>query len=116
METFPWHQLSSMDGLEQISKKSFEIPVVIFKHSTRCNISSIAKMRLEEDALTLGSQVHFYYLDLLNHRDISAKIAEKYNVHHESPQILVIKDDECILDASHLDIQADEIEEVIAAC
>lgn len=113
METFPWNHISTLDGLEQIAQDSFSMPAVIFKHSTRCSISSIAKMRLEEDSAPLKSKVNFYYLDLLEYREISAKIAEKFHVHHESPQILVIKDGDCILDASHLDIQVDEIAEVL---
>lgn len=55
-----------------------------------------------------------YYLDLKSFRDISNAIAEKFSVHHESPQVLLIKDGECIYDASHMDISVEELKESIA--
>ncbi|MBL7830842.1 MAG: bacillithiol system redox-active protein YtxJ [Saprospiraceae bacterium] len=114
METFPWNELRSDEELVKLSEESFDFPVMIFKHSTRCNISSIAKYRIESDACSLDKSVKFYYLDLIAHRHISSKISELFNVHHESPQILVIKNGDCILDSSHLDIQIDEVKEVLS--
>lgn len=72
----------------------------------------MAKYRLEEDWDFSASEIEPYYLDLIAHRDISNEISERFSVHHESPQILLIKDGECVLDASHLDITVEEIREV----
>ena len=55
--------------------------------------------------------IDFYYLDLLNYRSISSTIAEKFQVHHESPQVLLIKNGECIYDESHYGIMMDELVE-----
>jgi bacillithiol system protein YtxJ len=104
-----WNNLVSLDDLTKIKELSYEQPQVIFKHSTRCSISVVAKNRLDKAIQPSGAS--FYYLDLLNHRDISAKIAEDYNVYHESPQILLIKNGECIYDESHSSIQMDDIVE-----
>jgi len=87
---------------------------VIFKHSTRCSISLMAKRNFEFDWNSIPENTPLYFLDLINHRDISALIAETFQVHHESPQVLLIKDGECILDSSHSDISAEEIAEQIA--
>ena len=111
-QIFPWQEIKSTADLEIIVQESFKHTIVIFKHSTRCSISSIAKLRLESDWNQEQGDIHFYYLDLLNHRDISRLIAEKFQVHHESPQIIVIKNGEVVLDANHLDIQVAEILEV----
>jgi bacillithiol system protein YtxJ len=74
----------------------------------------MAKLRLEAKwDSTIANEVVPYYLDLLTYRSISNEIAERFQVHHESPQILLIKDGECIYDASHLDITIDEIMESI---
>jgi bacillithiol system protein YtxJ len=81
---------------------------VIFKHSTRCPISSMAKKRVEMDGDQLPPDMPVYFLDLIKHRDISSGVAAKFDVHHESPQLLLIKDGECILDLSHGDISVDE--------
>jgi bacillithiol system protein YtxJ len=86
---------------------------LIFKHSTRCSVSMMAKKRFELDWEIIPAETNLYFLDLISHRAISAQIAETFQVQHESPQILLIKDGDCILDASHSDISADEVAEVI---
>jgi bacillithiol system protein YtxJ len=106
-----WKNLTSLQQIEEIIQESHRVPCLVFKHSTRCNISSIAKYRLEDDWQFKSETLQPYYLDLLNHRDISAKLADQFQVHHESPQILIIKNGECTFDASHLDISVDELEE-----
>ena len=102
-----WKILTSESDLLEITKKSAEIPQVIFKHSTRCGISSMAKSRLERSQQPPG--IDFYFLDLIAHRSLSNKIATDFSVHHESPQILLIKDGECVYDESHSGISMDDI-------
>jgi bacillithiol system protein YtxJ len=105
-----WKTLDNIDQLEQI--KQSDRPNIIFKHSTRCSISSMAKNRLErswEDEEMEG--VDFYYLDLIRYRDISNAIAQQFGIDHESPQVLVIKDGTCIYDESHGGISYDQLKE-----
>ncbi len=108
-----WIDLNHTSQIDDI--KAAEGYSIIFKHSTRCSISAMAKRSFERDQNVIPSEVNFYFLDLINHRDVSAYIAETFQVHHESPQLLLIKDGDCILDASHSDISADEVAEVINA-
>jgi bacillithiol system protein YtxJ len=102
-----WIPLKSDEQLQEIIKRSAQRPQVIFKHSTRCSISSVAERRLQK--ASLPEDIDFYHLDLISYRQISNKIAEIFGVHHESPQVLVIKDGQCIYDESHLSISMDEI-------
>jgi bacillithiol system protein YtxJ len=102
-----WKNLTSEDTLEQIKIASKENAQVIFKHSTRCSISTMAKSRLERADSPTDFTVH--YLDLLEYRNISNKIAEDFDVEHASPQIIIIKNGECIYDESHNGISMDEI-------
>ena len=102
-----WIHLTDEELLKQIITKSQVKPQVIFKHSTRCSISAVALQRLQK--AQQPSDLDFYYLDLIAHRQISNKVAELFKVHHESPQILVIRDGECIYDESHLGISMDVI-------
>lgn len=74
----------------------------------------MAKNRLEQQWAFKESEILPFFLDLIQFREISNLIADKFQVHHESPQILVIKDGECVLDASHLDIHVDEVREVLS--
>jgi bacillithiol system protein YtxJ len=106
-----WIEISDLSFLEQIKAKSFLRPQVIFKHSTRCSVSSVAKNRLDKSEQPSG--LDFYFLDLIQHRDISSAIVELFHVHHESPQVLLIKNGECVYDESHYGISMEEIVEQI---
>ena len=102
-----WIALTSEDQLEQIRQRSAERPQVIFKHSTRCGISALAKSRL--DKAQPAEEIDFYYLDLINYRNLSRKVAEEFNVYHESPQVLIIRNGQCVYDESHLGISMADI-------
>lgn len=108
-----WIDLSQLSQIDEI--KAAEGYSLIFKHSTRCSISMMAKRSFERDWDVIPTDVDCYFLDLISHRDISAYIAEVFQVHHESPQLLLIKNGDCILDSSHGDISADEVLEVMTA-
>ena len=106
-----WIQLNSLQQLDEIRQKSKDKPQVIFKHSTRCSVSSMAKNRLERKEFP--QEADFYYLDLIANRNISLQIEEDFKVYHESPQVLIIKSGECIYDESHSGINMEEIKEQV---
>jgi len=111
-----WNKLDDLETLEEIINESEKSPVMIFKHSTSCSISSMALNRLErswnENEM---EEVKVYYLDLLAHRDISNTIAEKFGVPHQSPQVLLIKNGECVYDDSHMGISYQNLKSGVAA-
>ena len=102
-----WIHLTDEEQLKQIISKSQIRPQVIFKHSTRCSISSVALQRLQK--VSQPSDIDFYFLDLLSYRGLSGKIAEAFGVPHESPQVLVIKDGQCVYEESHMSISMNDI-------
>lgn len=104
-----WIDLNDENQLKSLKELSKQKAQLIFKHSTRCSISSMAKSRLERSSPP--ESIDFYYLDLIKHRHLSQKIAEDFSVFHESPQVLLIKNGECVYDESHSGIQMDEITE-----
>jgi bacillithiol system protein YtxJ len=108
-----WKPLTNLQELDEIIDRSKGVACLIFKHSTRCSISFMAKHRLEGQWNFDPTEVEPYYLDLIAYRNISNEIADRFQVYHESPQILLIKNGECFHDASHLDISVDEIKEVL---
>jgi bacillithiol system protein YtxJ len=103
-----WNLLTTEVQLKELLERSNQVPQVIFKYSSRCSISEVAKSRLERKAAP--SAVEFYFLDIIAHRSLSNKVAKDLAVHHESPQILLIRNGECIYEESHLAIQMGEIE------
>lgn len=107
-----WKNITNLSQVSEIQKQSGYS--LIFKHSTRCSVSMMAKRRFEMDWDVIPNDTSLYFLDLISYRDVSAQIAETFQVHHQSPQILLIKDGNCVLDASHSDISAEEVAEVIS--
>lgn len=106
-----WINLTSEEQLNQIKAASGY--GIIFKHSTRCPISMMAKKSFERDKNLFDENTPLYFLDLIKYRELSKTVAEEFNVQHESPQLLLIKNGECILDQSHSSISAEEALEVI---
>jgi len=101
-QNMDWIHLRDTAMLEQLVKDSFERQVVIFKHSTRCGISSLALKRFERDLEGMPmDSTDFYLLDLLKFRNISDEIAQRFAVRHESPQLLTLRDGKLKNHASH---------------
>lgn len=110
-----WIELNTKEQLLGLIEESKRQPVLIFKHSTRCGISSAALNRLERNwqPEKLGS-LKTYYLDLLLHRTLSQQIAVTLEVEHESPQLLLVRNGKPILVRSHFAIRWDEVEQLVA--
>lgn len=108
-----WIDLNSVDQLDHIVEESKTKVQLIFKHSTRCGISRRVMSQFKKDYHLEASQADLYYLDLLNHRDISAAIAERFKVVHESPQLLVVKNGVVVKHASHGGINDIAIESLV---
>ncbi|MCU0417382.1 MAG: bacillithiol system redox-active protein YtxJ [Cytophagaceae bacterium] len=105
-----WNALTSLTTLEELWETSVDTPVLLFKHSTRCSISTTALDRMLRQWKTEDSQkVLPYYLDLLNYRPISSAIAERTGVEHQSPQLLLLKNKQVVWTASHWDIDYSEL-------
>lgn len=111
-----WIALTEEHQLQELIHESLKTPVLIFKHSTRCSISSTSLNRMERNWKEEEMNgVKPYYLDLIQYRPISAKIADVFAVEHESPQVLLIKNGKSVWDASHYDIQYDVLKKETAS-
>ena len=109
-KVFPWVQLTSEEQLISAFKQSNDKPVLFFKHSTRCSISSMALSRFEQNAESLSEICDLYFIDLLEFRQISNKLEEISKVMHQSPQVIVVKNNEVIYTETHSSIDTKEIE------
>ncbi len=103
-----WNELTSIEQLGLLEDQSETQPVLIFKHSTRCSISRFALKQFEFE-FDMQEAILPYYLDLLNFREVSNEIANRYSVQHQSPQILVLKNKEVVYDVSHEGIAVSEL-------
>ena len=83
--------------------------IVIFKHSYRCIISRIVLKKFEFQYDNSITNIKYFLIDVLKNREISNKIASVFNVDHESPQLIIIKNGELIHNSSHSDISFSDV-------
>ena len=99
-----WTPLISVEEINTIKEISKNYSILIFKHSTRCGISRMVIKQFESLFNEENKQLKVYYLDLLNFREVSSKLSEVFQVIHQSPQLLVIKNGISVYDESHFEI------------
>lgn len=114
LKKVPWTQLTDEDTLDEIAEISYETPVAILKHSTSCGISRMVLRQFEQEYNLEEGKFKLYFLDLLNYRSVSNKIASKFNVPHESPQLIIIKEGKVVYDASHSEVSAGSLDKFVA--
>lgn len=108
IKAMDWNNLTDLEELKNIITNSYEKPIAIFKHSTRCSVSRMALKQFENE-FDSSDKVTAYFLDLITYREVSNAIAALFGVEHQSPQLIVIKDGKAVYDASHSDIDAGEL-------
>ena len=108
-----WLPLNSLEQLEKIKEASKTEAVLIFKHSTRCGISSMVIKRFEALFTEEHQNLKVYYLDLLNYRNISDEVGYTFQVMHQSPQLIIVKNGVSIQNSSHYDITLTDLSRFI---
>ena len=106
-----YFELDKMEQFDEMDEISATKSVVIFKHSTRCSISRMALKQFDAEFNYPKEKIDWYLLDLLNHRDLSNEIASRYNVVHQSPQIVVIRNGKAVFNESHDSIAAEDLKQ-----
>ena len=92
-------ELGHKDQWQEILALSQENPIFIFKHSSRCGISSVVLSRFEKQISQRDDS--YYHLHIQAQRELSNWLAEELNIRHESPQLIVIKNAKAIAYDSH---------------
>ena len=110
-----WQTLDSLEQIKDIEKLSQKQPVVIFKHSTRCGISHMAKHQLERDWDFEPGELKLYFLDLIRHRPVSNAVAETLGVVHQSPQIILLRNGQVVFHTSHHRVGVEELKTALRA-
>jgi bacillithiol system protein YtxJ len=109
---FHWISLTDLQQVFTVKEESYNKPQVLFKHSTRCGISTLALKRIENAGITPDAD--FYFLDIIRFRNISNQVANDFKVDHESPQLLLIRNGTCVYNESHLGVDMQELVEQIS--
>lgn len=108
-----WRILADLGQLNEIIELSNQKLVLIFKHSTRCSISRFALKNFENEYDFSEEKLQPYLLDLMEYRAISNEITNRFDVMHQSPQILLIKEGKCVYDDSHDGIEVNKLKKFI---
>ncbi len=109
----PWIPLNDIKQIAYISKKSKLKTQVIFKHSTRCGISSMVQRQFVSQYNFSEKELDLYYLDILSYRNLSNEVGYAFQLLHESPQMLIIKNGRLVAHASHGQINAIDLAQFI---
>ncbi|TXK71164.1 bacillithiol system redox-active protein YtxJ [Mesonia sp. HuA40] len=112
-KSIDWLEVKKVNDVETILETSKRQTAIVFKHSTRCPVSRMALNRFEAEADFDNSQVAFFFLDLIQYREVSNLIAEKFQVTHQSPQIIILQNQKIIGHFSHHEIQAEVVADLI---
>ena len=108
-----WNELTQLQQLDTIIEESESTPVLIFKHSTRCSVSRMALRAFENEYSLPEEDLKLYFLDLIAYRNISNEIASRFDVVHQSPQVILIKNGKAVYNESHSDIDVTAIEDIL---
>jgi len=108
-----WIALTNSAQLESIKLNSTAKFVAVFKHSTRCGISRMVLKNFESEFNLSEDEIDMYYLDLLNFRELSNNVSKTFSLIHQSPQLILVKNGVIIYNASHGDIQATKIKDIV---
>lgn len=108
-----WNILTETAQIEEIKANSFESPQLIFKHSYRCGVSSMALKQWERSVNQQPLPAEQHIVDVVKDRMLSRDIAEVFRITHESPQILLISNGKCIFNSSHEDIDSSDIADLL---
>lgn len=106
-----WIKLRDPKDLNAIIQDSNDLPQIIFKHSTRCSLSSLALNRLND----IANSTDLFVVNVIEDRSISNELVKRTGVMHQSPQLLVIYKESCIYSASHLQISGKDLKLALKA-
>jgi len=105
----PWKEITDLETLDTLTQESYKKPVAILKHSISCGISRMVLRNFEQEYDLKEEDYNLYFLDLLRYREISNKIASRFNVPHQSPQLIILKEGKVVYDASHSEVKAESL-------
>ena len=108
-----WITINTEEEVQKISNSTDY--AIIYKHSPRCMTSLMAYRKLKSEVSAASNiDVPLYIVDVISNRKESMFIASTFNVEHESPQLLVVKDGQCVFDSSHEEITLEDTFEYIS--
>ena len=107
------NELHTIEELNQTLEESKDHPVLFFKHSNACPISSRAFNEFRAYLQNPDPEVSYHLVVVQTARQVSDEIESRLQVLHESPQAILVRDGREIWNASHFAITASALAETI---
>lgn len=109
-----WKEIETKEAWDEARTQSSTQPVLLLKHSTSCPISAGAMKACQQYIEDNAKQdVDYRFVKVIESRDVSNQIATELNVKHESPQLILIRDQKAVADTSHQAITKEKITEML---
>lgn len=107
-------EISDIKKLQDILDNAEKGTLLIFKHSTRCPVSSHAKKELEKFLENNPKyKENTFLIKVIESRELSNYITETTGIEHQSPQLLIMKDGKVLIHLSHFQITVKSIESAL---
>ena len=106
-------ELNSIQELERVLDESRERPVLLFKHSLTCSISTRALNELQTYLSNRDPRICYKLITVQTARSVSDEAALRLNLEHETPQAILVRDGRELWNASHYDITAAALDRAI---
>lgn len=100
----PFIEIADVPSLDQFMASSNGSSAILFKHSDTCGVSARAYREMSQLSQPVG------LITVQRARAVSNEIEKRWQVSHETPQVLIVRDGKVIWDASHFQIKAVDVE------
>ncbi|MFQ5704447.1 MAG: bacillithiol system redox-active protein YtxJ [Gemmatimonadales bacterium] len=90
-------ELTENADLTEIASQN---PAIIYKHSPACWMSSVSARQIRK-FVKKYPDTKVYWVDVIEQRDLSQRVAEHFAIEHESPQSIVVGDGRVLWHGSH---------------
>jgi len=111
-------QLNELNDIEDLARaldESDRRPVLIFKRSNSCPISTKAYSQFLSFLEQADSNVSYNLVTVQEARDVSNEIASRLRLEHQSPQAILIRKGRTVWNASHFAITVESLSDAVAA-
>lgn len=102
-----FRKIADAKELDELLARSNEAPVVVFKHSMTCPISSAAY----QEMLKFDGEVALVVVQRA--REVSREVEARTGVQHESPQAIVLRNGQAVWSASHWKVTSEAVSRAV---
>jgi bacillithiol system protein YtxJ len=105
--------VKTIQELDRALDESRERPVLLFKHSLTCPISTRAFNELQSYLVNADPRISYKLITVQTARAVSDEAAARLQLDHESPQAILVRHGREVWNASHSEITTLALDQAI---